>query len=1286
MTTVVSPEGASDVINARRTESLDAPSILSLVTPATESLFGRVNVVNLIEKAVLAVTLSNDKEEILGHAAFFDYPSSPEVDPAEWESWMVQNYNTEDSTALNTLFMHYFVAKKEYAHGCAKEIIRTVFNAVPDLHFCFFMAPAGVYPDPCLSDIFKIVNKVVGTKGAVNSNVFGCFRHDHVPVLHVRRARIEDHDDLTPIFNRQSDMLSRTYGDFFLGELIDAQDEHMHCLVAEVDGTAIGFMSMSDDVNVNLLNECFELAPFHGLRKPHPEDMDSADKTFTATPPTLENQVSQPSDRPTCGESSKSEGSKASGVSCQSADESKEREKKADVAQEEQVPQDEATGKLPGHKSPQADEEVKVSPKLSDANMGGSAASLISEGSEVGSEKSAGCHTPPPSKNSRPGIESGSPRILSANPETAKAQLPKRFVPVYKGGNNAFCVQLFCVDERYEMRSADFLEKAFSLYPDKEFCVITVPHLVPVFPLLQSFVRVTPRCPSTLPQELYVFNRYGLLKNFTVRRACTADYEGVEKLVKTIDLHENLLKDLQQFNRARRDQDGTEIQAFVAECQKQIVGIAIIRREEDIEYIRSHYNIEDFIYYNHHKREEHGHLHHYALSPIFQHLSKHFLKEVLRRGHKTCLYYPLYPAYSSKETVEQHSLVSALHDMVPVRSRRQIIYPLEELGENAPSKRVLAERESYALNHINRKLVLEPKVIINARIVVVGASDVGIAFLETLAYCPHLQFNNLVLISPHGLPGEMAKDELRDSMLSQSHCYSHDEYAKISLRTWVNVVYGKMTAIDRKKKHVIVSGNAVVPYDHLVLCLGQQYQVPAPTQADFSVKVTNSHLPHPPDRLYTGPVPNNVFLVNDAYDAAVVLHWVENNLMKTEGKAVVYGHTLDAYCCVQALINLGLPGNKITLVKPPLVYEVTCFNNPEIDEAVFESLKSLGVEIHSGYYLSQWNDGQGGEELTSASFTSADEPLRLDCGAFFAYYKKGVDVEAFRAINDACLVFDGKLVIDTGFHTNDLSIRGAGPLTKFQRRYHADQWTHANFNSKEVGIALASALLRMFDPTVEPEPEPPQQLLNLIPIYRSPKIEGGLLPGGYHYLHVAKPGLHIPLKTHMSHQDYGHELKTGKPGDDQGFFRLHLNPFRTIETITCLSKKPLAVDNLVCLYGLHERYLNNLQSRFDEGLIKDFFSYFAGAWCLAIYHDRFPDFRDEVRELLITRPPEDIETLEEKVRQLVDEDIPTNLKQRQELRDYYIQSGCKRAVETRLLSFLSYNYYHLPMYAKPGMV
>lgn len=59
------------------------------------------------------------------------------------------------------------------------------------------------------------------------------------------------------------------------------------------------------------------------------------------------------------------------------------------------------------------------------------------------------------------------------------------------------------------------------------------------------------------------------------------------------------------------------------------------------------------------------------------------------------------------------------------------------------------------------------------------------------------------------------------------------------------------------------------------------------------------------------------------------------------------------------------------------------------------------------------------------------------------------------AVNDACLVFDGRLVIDANFHTNDVAIRAAGSFTKYQRIYHADQWTHANYNSREVGIHVS---------------------------------------------------------------------------------------------------------------------------------------------------------------------------------------------------------------------------------------
>lgn len=55
------------------------------------------------------------------------------------------------------------------------------------------------------------------------------------------------------------------------------------------------------------------------------------------------------------------------------------------------------------------------------------------------------------------------------------------------------------------------------------------------------------------------------------------------------------------------------------------------------------------------------------------------------------------------------------------------------------------------------------------------------------------------------------------------------------------------------------------------------------------------------------------------------------------------------------------------------------------------------------------------------------------------------------AICRAGLVFDGQVVIDPEFRTNDPSIFAAGTMTKYRRRYYADSWQHKYYNSVEVG-------------------------------------------------------------------------------------------------------------------------------------------------------------------------------------------------------------------------------------------
>ncbi|XP_010632494.2 cilia- and flagella-associated protein 61 isoform X4 [Fukomys damarensis] len=1139
MSVLTSPRGKVEVVHCRRTESQDIYCIQKLIRKFTQKLFGRLNIIYLLEKANLAITLCNDKEEIMAHATFLDYPNWNVAAPEAWGSVFRDLEGDITCTPLNTLFLHLFVAVDEYSVGCCKEIIRTVFKAVPELHFIFLIVPSYMSLGSTLVTVFDEVGSVPCLMYNEDFTVYVCHRHSHYPQLHIRRARVEDHDDLMPIFMHHDTILKDTYGEYFLAELIEAQDEENHAVVCEVEGAAVGFMSVCSRVNLPLLHECFDLGPFHGFCTPHPDDILEPPREPRSADAKLRTD-SQGSQR-TAKELSGLVSSEVTGS-----------------AQEKVMEEAEPPSAVHSENA----SEMQDTDKLSLLSLTGDQ-------------------------------EHGVSRWSSAS--ILLSEEPDYFRPVYRGAPTVFCIQLFCIDEKYEARSLDFMNFVFRLFPDKNFCIISVPQLTPEFVLIQNFVKVIPFGDCTLQHDLYVFHRAGLFKSINIRLANCTDTPGVEKLVSSLTLSKSILEDLAQYNEARRDLGGAPLQAFVAEVAEQVVGIAVIRDEMDIEYIRSHYNIEDFIYFSHHQRDEHGRLHHFALNPAFRHYTKFFLKELLRLGSKTCLYYPVYPqpregkiAVFQLQSPYAHSLTSALHYLVPVRPRRQIVYPLEKLGINAPSKAVSKDVSGYALNHTNRKLTLEPKITVNARIVVVGASSVGISFLETLVFCSHLKFNNLTLISTHGLPGKKLLDKEKRKFLASDHCFNDKDYALMSLCSWVNVVVGRMTGIDRAAKHVVVSKDKAVPYDHLILCTGQQYQVPCPTGADISQHPTNREVADSSKMRYMGQVPCNLFTLNDEEDCIKALTWILSNSVTTEGNVIVYGNTIDTYTTVETLLHLGVRGSCIYLVHSPPKSTVTCINNYSVESAVEEALGAAGVTTFRDAILAQWNQGLNPDPIHCASFTTPTKPFQLQCTMFFSFCEKNVDYETFKALNDACLVYDGRLVIDTNFHTNDVAIRAAGPLTKFSNRYYSNDWTHRNFSSKEVGFQLAAAMLTLFDPTLEPVMQPPADLDRLIPMYKGAKIQGGILPGSYHYLHITKPAIPIPLEVQMAQPDFGSEIVTGsaKAGT---YFRIHINKYKMVEDITCLSKVPFPVSNYIRLFGQHEQALNDLCARYDSDRITDLY-------------------------------------------------------------------------------------------------
>ncbi len=87
-----------------------------------------------------------------------------------------------------------------------------------------------------------------------------CFEY-----VEIRIAKQEDHDDLAEIFDKQSEVLTTQFGEFFIAELIAYQNENQKALVAQVGDKAVGLMSVSKDLDYKLLAEGFELDQYDNL-------------------------------------------------------------------------------------------------------------------------------------------------------------------------------------------------------------------------------------------------------------------------------------------------------------------------------------------------------------------------------------------------------------------------------------------------------------------------------------------------------------------------------------------------------------------------------------------------------------------------------------------------------------------------------------------------------------------------------------------------------------------------------------------------------------------------------------------------------------------------------------------------------------------------------------------------------------------------------------------------------------------------------------------------------------
>jgi hypothetical protein len=330
------------------------------------------------------------------------------------EEWLAERYETTGITTFNSLYLGYFVVDPTVATHVTAALIRTLFVAVPDLQHCLLAPVEQLEEDNPLAVHFAPLK----TKGEddVSSLVYSASNEKLFPNVHVRIAEPQDFDDLVPIFNRQSEVLKERYGsdEFYLAELIEAQDAFNKCLVMEVDGAAIGFLSITTELDTAVLKECFDLEQWDGLRSMRVET-----RTVTIEP--------EPEPEP---DSNPSDGERGDGGG------------------------DAAAGKG-GSKEAKRKPAKKLSKKAQEA---ADAAAAAAEAKRKAARK---------------------PKTMQVDEEVW-----------FESG---FAIAMMCIDDEYEARGLDLMPEAFAQFPDKDFCVVTIPHTCGEPLLLSQFSRVVPK-------------------------------------------------------------------------------------------------------------------------------------------------------------------------------------------------------------------------------------------------------------------------------------------------------------------------------------------------------------------------------------------------------------------------------------------------------------------------------------------------------------------------------------------------------------------------------------------------------------------------------------------------------------------------------------------------------------------------------------------------------------------------------------------------------------------------
>jgi len=136
-----------------------------------------------------------------------------------------------------------------------------------------------------------------------------------------------------------------------------------------------------------------------------------------------------------------------------------------------------------------------------------------------------------------------------------------------------------------------------------------------------------------------------------------------------------------------------------------------------------------------------------------------------------------------------------------------------------------------------------------------------------------------------------------------------------------------------------------------------------------------------------------------------------------------------------------------------------------------------------------------------------------------------------------------------------------------------------------------------------------------------------------------------------------------------------------IDSVTYFGTEEVVVQSLWSFVGLHENYLNQLTSRFENGVISNVTEFLSENWAMALYHEWFGDFCLRMRQGI-----QGMEDMREILKKVFDESESGEGISRERMKELKKLMNDKtiQSIEDETLEFIKVNLNHLPMYYIPG--